>query len=278
MFVERCGGHLFPVVTPLDIFDQPSLWRVEAATALGFEGERLIAAVSPGPAYPEALRSLALAFPRQPQSIVDLGAGGGGPSEWLRMISGATVYAVEPAAGARKAARQAFPDLRVVEGRADDAPLPGGVADLVVLSGVLSLMDDIEPVMDEVERLLTASGWVAVADLFSSSSTTWSSGPNTFRSIEDVIRTLRERGFTETSVGVGEPVPDRSWSPVAEAVDNWVDEHCASRAGYEEWQRDRQRLRELAGSGNVVGGCLTATRAVRSSRQVTESSGTPKKA
>ncbi|HEY7625673.1 MAG TPA: class I SAM-dependent methyltransferase [Ilumatobacteraceae bacterium] len=243
----------------LDIFDQPALWRVEAAAALGLDGEQLIAAVSPGPAYPEALRSLVLALPECPRLIVDLGAGGGGPSEWLRTTTGAAVYAVEPAPGARQAAQRAFPNLRVLDGRADDAPLPGGVADVVILSGVLSLLDDVEPVLEEVERILTTGGRVAIADLFSADSTTWSSGSNTFRSIEDLIATLRRRGFTVSNVGVGEPVPDPTWSAVAKAVDDWIDAHRSNRPGYEAWRSDRRRLGDLARSGKVVGGCLTAT-------------------
>jgi SAM-dependent methyltransferase len=241
-----------------DLFDQPTLWRVEAATSLGLEGEELIAAVSPGPAFPEALRSLTHTLPRCPRIIVDLGAGGGGPSEWLRVATGATVYAVEPAPGARDAAARAFPDLRVLAGRADAAPLPGGVADVVMLSGVLSLLDDIEPVLDEVERLLAASGCVVVADLFSAGSTTLSTGPNTFRRIEDVEQTLRSRGFVTVSIGCGDPVPDASWSTVAEAVDDWIATHCSDQAGFAAWSRDRRRLQELARAGKLVGGYLTA--------------------
>jgi SAM-dependent methyltransferase len=263
-FERRGGGHNSDVsldVALPDLFDQPFVWRVKAAASLGLFGDDLIAAVSPGPAFPAALRSLRLALPRAPRIIVDLGAGGGGPSEWLRTSTGATVFAIEPAPGARRAARWAFPHLRVLDGRADRAPLPDGVADVVVLSGVLSLLDDIDAAMDEVDRLVTPSGSVAVADLFSSSPTSWSSEPNTFRSIEDLTRTLHRRGYDTVSVGCGDPVPDRSWSATAAAVDEWIDANCCGRDGYDAWDADRQHLRDHVGSGSVIGGCVVAARA-----------------
>jgi hypothetical protein len=80
VFGLREGGHSFDVsldVALPDLFDQPSLWRIEAAVSLGLVGDDLIAAVSPGPAFPAALRSLTLALPAAPRVIVDLGAGGG---------------------------------------------------------------------------------------------------------------------------------------------------------------------------------------------------------
>lgn len=244
-----------------DLFDQPALWRIEAAASLGLAGDDLVTAVSPGPACPAALRSLTLALPAAPQVIVDLGAGGGGPSEWLRTATRATVYAIDPAPGARQAAILTFPHLRVLEGRADQVPLPDGVADVVTLFGVLSLLSEVEAVMDEVDRLLASSGCVAIADLFSSSSTSWPSAPNIFRSIEDVTLTLHRRGYTTASVGCGDPVPGPPWSTVADAVDDWIDSHCVGRAGYGQWSVDRQHIRDHVEAGNVLGGYVVAARA-----------------
>jgi SAM-dependent methyltransferase len=243
------------------IFDQPSWWRIEAAHALGLGLDDMIAAMSPGPAFPAALRSVQAALTRQPNVIVDLGAGTGGVSEWMRLSTGATVYAVEPEDGARRAARLAFPHLHVLTGRADLTSLPGGCADVVVMSGVTSLMSDLDPAIAEVDRLLTASGQFAIADLFSSTTKTWCGGPNTFRSVEDLARPLLGRGFITASVGCGDPVPDPNWAAAAQAVDDWIDAHCANRLGYEAWMADRRHLRDHVRSGNVIGGCLVALRA-----------------
>jgi SAM-dependent methyltransferase len=243
-----------------EVFDQPSLWRIEAADALGLADNDMIAVMSPGPAFPAVLRSLEAALESHPNVIIDLGAGTGGVSEWMRVSTGATVYAVEPETGARQAARLAFPQLHVVNGCADSASLPGGCADAVVMSGVTSLMSDIDPAIDEIDRLLARSGQVAIADLFSSTERTWCSAPNFFRSIEDLTRTLHRHGFSAASVGCGDPYPDSSWAAAAQAVDEWIDAHCVDRPGYQEWKADRQHLRIHIDSGNVIGACVVAQR------------------
>jgi SAM-dependent methyltransferase len=242
------------------IFDQPSLWRVEAAHALGLGVDDMIAAMSPGPAFPAALRSLQAALKAKPNVIVDLGAGTGGVSEWMRLSTGATVYAIEPEDGARRAARLAFPHLHVLAGRADLTSLPGGCADVIVMSGVISLMSDLDPVFAEVARLLAPSGQLAIADLFSSTVKTRCSGPNTFRSVDDLTRILQKLGFVPISLGCGDPVPDPAWAAAAQAVDDWIDAHCANRLGYEVWIADRRHLRDQVRSGNLIGGCLVAQR------------------
>jgi SAM-dependent methyltransferase len=226
----------------------------------------MIAVMSPGPAFPAALRSLQSALPAVPGIIVDLGAGGGGVSEWLRRTTGSTVYAIEPARGARQAATLAFPDLRVLEGSAEKAPLEDGIATAVTISGVLSLMPHIDPVIREVDRLLARGGRFAIADLFSRDAETWASDPNIFRSVEAVMRKLRHHGFTAASVGCGDPVPDPLWAQAATAVDDWIDAHCADRPGYTEWDTDRRHLRQQIDSGNLIGGCLIAERASSRSR------------
>jgi hypothetical protein len=242
------------------IFDQPSLWRIEAARALGLGADDMIAAMSPGPAFPAVLRFLESALRPHPHVIVDLGAGTGGVSEWMRIATGATVYAIEPEDGARRAARLTFPHVHVLEGRADSTSLPGGSADAVVMSGVVSLMRELGPAISEVDRLLTSSGRIAIADLFSSTATTWCSAPNIFRSVEALTRILHRRGFTAARVGCGDPVPDPTWAAAAHAVDDWIVAHCAHRPGYQEWNADRRHLRDHVHSGNLIGGCLVAMR------------------
>ena len=89
---------------------------MEAACALDLCAADLIAAMSPGSAFPAVLRSLVAALATGPNVIVDLGAGTGAVGEWMRIATGATVYAVEPENGGREVARRAFPELRVIKG------------------------------------------------------------------------------------------------------------------------------------------------------------------
>lgn len=243
-----------------NVFDGPSLWRMEAADALGLRENELIAAMSPGPAFPAVLRSLESALAAGPTTIVDLGAGTGGVSEWMRLSTGAAVYAVEPEDGARQAARRAFPRLNVVEGRADSTPFADGIADAVIMSGVASLLSDLAPVFAEVERLLTSSGRFAIADLFSATEVTWERAPNVFRSVDELKRICLRHGFTVTDLGFGNPVPDPSWAAAAQAVDNWIETHCGNRPGYREWNEDRRHLQRQIDSGHLLGGCIVARR------------------
>jgi ubiquinone/menaquinone biosynthesis C-methylase UbiE len=241
-------------------FDEPSLWRLEAARVLGFHGEDLIAAMTPGAAFPAVLRSIAAALPVPCHVIVDLGAGSGGASEWLRRATGAAVVAIEPAAGSRAAAVRAFPALHVVGGSADCVPVRDAVADAFVVSGVMSLLSDIAPIMVEVDRVLTGIGCVAIGDLFSNVGTRVTAGPNTFRTVEEVMNALVDRRFTPTSVGLGDPEPDPAWARIAETIDGWIAAHCAERAGYRDWKHDQEHLAQQKASGNLIGGCVVAER------------------
>ena len=121
-------------------FGGPVTWRAEAAEALGLRDDELPAAISPGAAFPAALRCMLAAMPPSLRTIVDVGSGVGGASEYLRRETGATVYAVEPSELARTTARRCFPHLRQVPGEATQTGLPTGIADAVVLCGVLSLI------------------------------------------------------------------------------------------------------------------------------------------
>jgi SAM-dependent methyltransferase len=178
------------------------------------------------------LHSLGAAFENNTSTLIDLGAGTGGVSEWMRLATGAAVYALEPEDGACTAAKRVFPELHVVEGRAASAPFPNGVADAVVMSGVTSLMRDLGPEIAEVDRLLTPTGRFAIADLFSVSDVSSYSAPNVFRSAEALTHILQRNGFTVVDAGFGEPDPDPSWAAAARAVDDWIDSHCADRPGY----------------------------------------------
>ncbi|MEZ5298361.1 MAG: hypothetical protein R2697_19440 [Ilumatobacteraceae bacterium] len=104
------------------MFDRPALWRFEAVAALDIDDVDL-PAMSPGPTFPAALRSAIAALPSDIALVVDLGAGAGGASEWLRLATGAEVHAVEPARRARLTARLLFPELHVVDGSASKTPL-----------------------------------------------------------------------------------------------------------------------------------------------------------
>lgn len=171
-----------------------------------------------------------------------------------------TVVAIEPAAGARNAARSLFPALRVRPGAAERTGLDDHVADAVVLSGVLSLIDDAGPVLSEVERILRAGGTLAVADLFSAGSAALASGPNVFRSHEQVAALLALRGWRIEEVGCGLPEPDPRWAAAARRVDRWIHGAHGHDPAYARWCADKAHLERHLAAGDLVAGCLVARR------------------
>lgn len=241
-----------------EIFDRSCEWRIEAAAALGLADDELIPVLSPGAAFPAVLESMVRAFPARPRIVVDIGAGPGGASEWLRRATGARVIAVEPEDGARRVATATFPELIVVDGCATATGLEDDSADCVTLCGVWSLLDDADDVLDEVARLCTPGGTVAITDLFADA-TRIVSAPNVFRTLEETISLFSERGWIVREVGCGSPEVAARWAATAARVESWIELHCAERAGYDEWVADRDHLRAHIDRGDVLAAGLVAT-------------------
>jgi precorrin-6B methylase 2 len=250
----------------LDVFDAPSRWRAQAAMALGLRDEELIGAVSPGAGCPAVLESvLASLTPSDGRldTVVDIGAGTGGVGEWVRVRTRASVVAIEPAEGAREAALLLFPGLSVRMGAAEATGLADGVADAVVMCGVLSLIGDAGPVLAEAERILRPGGTLAVADLFSARPEPISSGPNEFRSLEQVTAALAVRGWKIVELGCGVPAPDSAWSRGAGRVDEWIHRARSDHPAYDAWVADQQHLERHVSAGDLVAGCVVARCAAR---------------
>ncbi|MEY2582685.1 MAG: hypothetical protein QOE09_2534 [Ilumatobacteraceae bacterium] len=237
-------------------FGRPVTWRAEAARALDINDQDLPAAISPGAGFPSALRSIVNAMRSPLRTIVDVGSGVGGASEYLRRSTGASVYAVEPSDLARQTAQECFPELNQVEGYAARTGLPGGCADAVVMCGLLSLIKEPHEVLDEAMRLMAPGAHLAIADLFAADNSDLSSEPNVFRTPETVIDLCRAHGLVLVEVGCSVPIPDPAWSRVATRIDEWIERNCHDRDGYDAWQHDRRHLEDHIAHADVMGGCV----------------------
>jgi SAM-dependent methyltransferase len=241
------------------VFGAAASWRADAALDLGLQDDALIGALSPAVCVPVGLTAF-LDRMHPGCVVVDVGAGLCGVTEWVRRTTGASVLAVEPQHAARHAARRVFPHLDVIPGSADDTGLRAGTFDGVLLCGVVSLLDRLDPVLDEASRLLRTGGALAVVDLFAASPVEVHSPPNTFRSVESVMRALQDASWHLLEVGIGRPETASSWWDGARRASAWIADRHAGEPAYEAWQHDQRALAELIDAGRVTGGAIVVRR------------------
>ena len=221
-----------------------------------------MAAASDGAGYPAVLQRLARHLPGAGRTVVDLGAGLGGASSWLAGVTGARVVAVEPAAGSVAGAAMLWPGLPVLQARVERVPIRSERGDAASLLGVLSLVEDLRPLVEELHRLLRPAGRVAIADLVltDGQNGTAAAGPNTFRSLARLAGDLAAGGFRVLDAGKDETESDERWSAAATRVDDEVVQAHAGAAALCSWRADQERLRGLLADGVVAPGWLVAAR------------------
>lgn len=272
-----------------ELFDDIARWQADAAEVLGLQGIELVAALSPGPGFPQLLGVLAERIgdhvardPAAPKArhvtVVDLGAGLGGATAWLAAATGTKVIGVEPAAGSREAAHRLFGGLDVREGAAADTGLDATSADVVIAVGVTSLLDDLGGVFAEARRLLVPGGFLGVVDMFLADGDVQVDGTNTLRSVAETIRLARAAGFdaelvpaarddadqpvemiaatTGPLVAATDATPAADWAGAAARLSAEVSAEHPGSPAVEAWLGDRRKLAGWTESGHVVAACL----------------------
>jgi SAM-dependent methyltransferase len=251
-------------VDPLieDVFGAPLRWRAQAALALGLRGDELLGGVSPAAGCPRNLTMVLHHLTRSgaPESIVDIGAGAGGISEWFRRRTGAVVTAIEPLPDARTAAQYLFDSLDVRSGSAEATGLGDDTADAVLMCGVLSLLDDEITALSEACRVARRDSPVAIVDLFSADTETVAVSPNVFRSLGQVSIALEQQGCIIHEIVRNSPVLDPTWASAARRVDGWIDRNCRYHPAYPAWKTDKRHLEDHIASGRVTACCIVARR------------------
>jgi SAM-dependent methyltransferase len=149
------------------------------------------------PLYPEsALSELAARCGLRPGTpVVDLGAGTGKLTRQLVAL-GADVVAVEPAAGMRARLAAEVPSVAILDGTAEDIPLPDASVDIVTAGQAFHWFDT-RRALDEIARVLRPAGWLALL---------WNERPESGwaaelwdlrRRLTDATRDYPGRGWTE---------------------------------------------------------------------------------
>jgi len=245
-----------------EVFDEPSAWQVDAVRRLGLDGEDLIAGASTGVGYPDALEPVLGGLGLGAGSLVlDLGAGLGGVSQWVAERTGAIVVALEPERLAAAGADRLFPGLVVVHADAVRTPFDAGSFDAVTLFGLVSLVDDLDPLLSEVIRILRPLGRIGISDLFLSSGSVAHPrhSPNTFRSMDLVIDRLQLIGC-DVVVRLEGATTSTRWDEVGSRVDDEITRRHEGSAALDAWQEDRRRIAESIERGEVHVGSVVAVR------------------
>lgn len=107
----------------------------------------------PAPAMAWLVEALGI---REGATVVDLAAGTGKFTREL-VPTGARVVAVEPVAGMRDILQQTVPQVDVVEGTAEDMPLPDGSADAVTVAQAFHWFRG-DAALAEIHRVLRPAG------------------------------------------------------------------------------------------------------------------------
>ena len=168
-------------------------------------GEQRIAGLVTGAGYPDALGPVLEAFAGLPGLICDVGAGLGAATWWLAGQGAVDVMGVEPEPSTAALARRAHPDLPMAAGLATALPLRAGRCDGVAALGVVSLLDDLDGLLDEVRRVLGPDGRVAITDLCAAGAAVLRppSTVNVFRPVDVLTSALGEHGFDVVQVVAG---------------------------------------------------------------------------
>jgi SAM-dependent methyltransferase len=161
------------------------------------------------PGYPSAMVDWLLED--APCRVVDLGAGTG---KLTRLVADRveTVVAVEPDAGMRQVLAELLPGTSVLDGTAEDIPLPDGFADAVVVGQAWHWVDPVRGV-PEVARVLRPGGTLGLIWNDRDASDPWISA----------LSVLLEEYGTSPDAGY-EPLVGAPFGPLETAELSWTNE------------------------------------------------------
>jgi ubiquinone/menaquinone biosynthesis C-methylase UbiE len=113
-----------------------------------------------------------LADAKAGETVVDLGSGSGMDTFVAALkvgprgkVIGVDMTDEQRAKAERLRDRDGFLNVTYVKGYIEEAPLPDGVADIVISNGVINLATDKSKVFDEAARLLKSGGRFAISDI-----------------------------------------------------------------------------------------------------------------
>jgi SAM-dependent methyltransferase len=243
-------------------FDTVALWTADVALALG-PGHHLPAGCR-GSGTPAALDWLLenLSLMRG-ESVLDCGAGVGGPAAYLSQNSGARPILVDPAAGACRAARRLF-GLPSVRADAGALPFAQGRFGAAWCLGVLCTTDQQSAILKEAQRVLDRSGRLGLLVYVARDRDL---GPqpegNHFPRVGHLLELIEEAGFVSSAAAWLSDMPSAPawWQDREDEVEAELRRAHGHTAAWRTSQKQSARLSDLITSGDVAGRLLVVRRA-----------------
>ena len=240
----------------VDEFDTVAWWTAKAVAELG--DDHALPAACRGSGSPAALDWLADAMGLDAgTTLLDSGAGVGGPAEHVARTRGVRPVLAEPMEGACRAARRLF-GRPVVVADGLRLPVPDAAFDAAWSLGVLCTVDDKRAHLDELCRVVAPGGAVGLL-VYTRAVESLPDQPegNSFPSRDELLADLAAVGLTveaETPLAELPGTPD-DWDRAATEVEDVVerDHHDDER-----WQRAQSQQETIVGliEGGLVAGVV----------------------
>lgn len=235
-------------------FDTMASWTADAVRALG--PAYAVPAGCRGSGSPAGLRWLGEHLGlTTAESLVDVGAGVGGPAAFAKEEFSVDAVLLDPMYGACRAARSLYDSAATVS-TAERLPLLEGSARHMWCLGVLCSVDDLADAVRELARVLASDGQVGilvyvrrVADLAEEPAA------NHFPSLAELERITAEAGLTTIALtDLSElPATPEEWQTRADEVDAWIEREHGHEAAWQTGHESEQAVGHLISSNQIYG-------------------------
>jgi ubiquinone/menaquinone biosynthesis C-methylase UbiE len=242
-------------------FDTVAHWTEEVIRDIG--ADSAIPAACRGSASPAALSWLADRLQlRAGDTILDSGAGLGGPAAWLRQEYGVAPVLCDPMQDACAAAYRMF-DMPTIAAWSEALPFGNEIFPAAWCLGVLCTTTEQEQLLRELRRVLVPGGRLGLL-VFVQMVDDLEEAPegNHFPTGDRLAEMLADAEFSVVAERTtdGLPAPPSEWTRVEEAVERDLRERHGAAPAWRQAERQQEAMSSLLRDGLVAARLLVAQR------------------
>ncbi|MGE2836764.1 class I SAM-dependent methyltransferase [Mycobacterium sp. SMC-4] len=236
-------------------FDTVAEWTAQVCVRLG--ADYYLPAACRGSGSPAALDWLIDRLGLAPGgTLLDAGAGVGGPAAYAVQTNAVHPVLVEPEAGACRAARRLF-GYPVVQGSASALPIGDDTFDAAWSLGVLCTMPDQLGLLTELRRTVRPGGGIGLLVFVATRDIAPSEQPegNRFPTADGLHALFDEAGLRVDAQQIASELgaaPD-DWEDRADEVDTEMADRYGDTDAWKASQQQSEQMGTLIGEGAVVG-------------------------